>query len=219
MTVVIQCAATKRSDCGHLRTGDGRPVLFVAHPDRAPNTGPFVYARPDDLAEDGRPWRDHLLEYNAGDGFNPYGLLPARQLYTHPIYARLADHCGPNRLYILSAGWGLIPGHFLTPAYDVTFSAGAAEYKRRRKRDPFEDFRILPGDSSEPVVFFGGKAYTQLFARLSAGVGRRRIVLYNSDTRPDAPGCETVRFRTSTRTNWHYGCARAFVEGRFLTLR
>ncbi len=36
MIVVIQCAARKRPDAGHLKSTDGRQVIFVADPDSAP---------------------------------------------------------------------------------------------------------------------------------------------------------------------------------------
>ena len=52
-----------------------------------------------------------------------YGLLPAWQLYENPVYELLKNHCGLKRLYILSAGWGLITAGFLTPCYDITFTA------------------------------------------------------------------------------------------------
>ena len=62
MNVVIQCAASKRSNAGHMRRRDGTPVMFVADPAHAPRSSDLVYARPDDLGDDGRTWRDALLE-------------------------------------------------------------------------------------------------------------------------------------------------------------
>lgn len=51
-----------------MRQADGRPVVFVAQPEFAPEraaeeTG-FVYARPDDIADTGRTWREELVIYN-----------------------------------------------------------------------------------------------------------------------------------------------------------
>ena len=43
-------------------------MAFVADPTRAPCAGDLVYARPDDLADDGRTWRDLLLDYNRDPG-------------------------------------------------------------------------------------------------------------------------------------------------------
>ena len=64
--------------------------------------------------------------------------LPRRVDYAREFlkdWARLS-HSGLDRLYILSAGWGLIPGDFLTPNYDITFSAAqnVQRFKRRRHR-------------------------------------------------------------------------------------
>ena len=102
MIVVIQCAARKQDHAGRLRALDGRNVMFVAKPDAAPRSGSQVYARPDDVSDTGKSWRTVLQEYNAVPGDNPLGLLPAWQLYKNSTYNILADHCGPDRLYILS---------------------------------------------------------------------------------------------------------------------
>jgi hypothetical protein len=51
---------------------------------------------------------------------------------------------GIENTFILSAGWGLIDATFLTPAYDITFSAKADNFVRRRKRDAFYDLCLLP---------------------------------------------------------------------------
>ena len=64
MIAIIQCAASKREGAGRLVTADGRPVKFVAHPNLAPSDDRVVYARPDDVSDMERPWREVLLEYN-----------------------------------------------------------------------------------------------------------------------------------------------------------
>ena len=141
MIVVIQCAAGKKPDAGHLLGTDGRKVMFVADPDAVLTRSQippgrssgvtYAHARPDDISDTGKSWRTILREcnreYGADPGGNPHGLLPAWQLYQHPIYKCLAGRYGLKRLYILilSAGWGLIPADYLTPVYDITFTAGA----------------------------------------------------------------------------------------------
>jgi hypothetical protein len=210
MIVVIQCAATKRPDAGRFMSADGRPIVFVAHPELAPVSASCVYGRPDDSAGNGRTWRDHLLAYDATDG-NPLRLLPAYRLYENPVYGHLADQCGLGNLYILSAGWGLIGARFLTPYYDITFSQSAEPYKRRRREDRYQDFRLLPNETNEPIVFFGAKDYVPMFCALTAGVNSERTVFYNSSRAPEAPGCRLERFVTATRTNWHYECAHRFA--------
>ena len=218
MIVVIQCAARKQHDAGSLRTPDERHVLFVAKPDAddAESSGSQVYARPDDKSDWGESWRSVLQEYNANQDNNPFGLLQAWSLYKEKTYGLLLDHCGPDRLYILSAGWGLIRSDFLTPDYDITFSSHpkVAVYKRRRTHDVYYDFNMLPSDLAEPITFFGGKAYVSAFCNLTSNLKRPRYVWYNSKKKPAAPGCTLKRFHTTTRTNWHYECARAYVEGK-----
>jgi hypothetical protein len=213
MIVVIQCAAKKRDHAGHLKTADGRNVLFVADPRSAPPSDSHLYARPDDVSEDGLTWRDILLRYNRNTVRNELGLCRAVELYANPSYDRLAASVGAAQTYILSAGWGLIRGDFLTPNYDITFSASAEPYKRRKRTDSYRDLNMLPHRTSDPIVFFGGKDYVPLFCELTESAVARRTVFFNSDSAPDAPGCSLTRFQTTTRTNWHYECLNAFLNG------
>jgi hypothetical protein len=212
MIVVIQCAARKRPDAGHLRSSDGRPVIFVADPDNAPAQSGVVYARPDDLREDGKSWRNALLEYNDQREHNPLGLRAAYTLYQNSTYGRLVDKCDVESVYILSAGWGLINAAFLTPYYDITFSPSAAPYMRRRKWDVYRDFCMLPEGCDEEIIFFGGRDHLPLFHSLTETARGRRTVFYNADRAPTLPGCSLKRFETRTRTNWHYECADAFLD-------
>jgi len=211
--VVIQCAASKRVDAGHLRTADGTPVLFVANPELAPHSSSLMYACPDDPSPDGRSWRHNLLRYNEAPGNNPLGLLPAYELYANVMYRRLVARFGIANTFILSAGWGLIGASFLTPAYDITFSASAEDYKRRKKSAHYHDLQMLPEDCREDVVFVGGKDYLPLFCSLTSAMRCQRTVFYNSSSLPDAPGCSLKRFATTTRTNWHYECANELLQG------
>lgn len=215
MKIVIQCAASKDPAAGMMTTSDGTSVLFVADPARAPARTDVVYARPDDFAEDGQRGRDVLLRYNQQPGNNPLGLLPAWRLYRHPAYGKLVERFGAANVFILSAGWGLIRADFLTPAYDITFSAQADAYKRRRAHDAYADFNMLEGRGNEPVAFFGGKDYLPLFCRLTEDYAGRRIAVFNSATQPQAHGVRFVRYHTRTRTNWHYEAVNAFRDGAF----
>ncbi|MDE0209488.1 MAG: hypothetical protein OXJ64_06355 [Boseongicola sp.] len=214
MKVVIQCAKGKRRDAGRLRTVDGRSVMFVARPEFTMPGRERIHAKPDDPSDTGRSWRAVLEEYNASPKVNPLGLMPAWQLYKDRTYRLLFEHCGPERLYILSAGWGLIRSDFLTPDYDITFSGhrNVEVFKRRTPRDEYDDFNMLPRDSKEPITFFGGRAYIRQFCTLTDGVKAERHVWYNSSRKPIAPGCFLSRFDTRTRTNWHYECAQAYMH-------
>ena len=230
--IVIQCSAHKRSTAGRVRLRSGQEVLFVAKPDKAPKDGPCAYAHPDGPADTcpdeasgyGMSWRQKLDEYNQQfqrTGENPWNLLPASKLYTprepySNIYSNLVERYRPENVYILSAGWGLIRADFLTPDYNITFSNDrkVEPYKRRGKQDAYDDWRMLPDDTADEVVFFGDdEDYIKPFCELTGRVKGPRYVFFK-DNKPDAPGCHLRKFDTRTRTNWHYECARAFMDGK-----
>src|SRR5262249_22117057 len=139
--------------------------------------------------------------------------FPAYRLYENRAYERLVDRFGLANVYILSAGWGLVGADFLTPHYDITFRASADSYKRRRKTDRYEDFAFLPEGTRDDIVFLGGKDYLPLFCDLTADLHGTKIVFYNSANSPRVNGCALRRFETATRTNWHYECAKALIDG------
>jgi hypothetical protein len=211
--VVIQCAATKHKSAGFWRGKANQRVSFVADPARAPLNDGLQYARPDDSSEGGASWRELLLEYNTNPGNNPMGLYPAYQLYENEVYQRLVERMGVDNMYILSAGWGLIRASYLTPQYDITFSNAADAYKRRRKADSYADQCMLAEATEEHIVFFGGKDYVPLFCAMTRQVKGPRTVFYSSQSPPAATNCSLQRFVTTTRTNWHYECAKAFLAG------
>ena len=98
---------------------------------------------------------------------------------------------------------------FLTPDYDITFSTSAERWNRRRSADRCEDLCLI-GDPADEIVFLGGKDYLPLFCRLTTTLSRRKKVFFNSADSPNLPpGFTPVRYRTTTRTNWHYECARS----------
>lgn len=217
MIVVIQCAKTKTAGAGHLRLPNGKEVKFVAHPSDAPSKSGVSYARPDDAADTGKPWRVELLDYNLrhidNPNYNPLGLLPAWQFYDRQAYRMLVGHFGTDRFYILSAGWGLVKSDFLIPYYDIAFSPAPHErHQRRLLTDLYHDFALLPNDNPEPIIFLGGKHYVPLFCRLTKESKARRIVLHNSKQPPTAPNCEIHKFPTQQKTTWYYKCAEDLVE-------
>ena len=212
MKIVIQCAATKQPGAGRMRMSDGRDVLFIADPAAAPARPEVAYARPDDASDRGPSWRELLVDYNQDPDDNPLGLLPSYRLYMNPLYSALADRVGVANLYILSAGWGILPATFLTPDYDITFSSQADPWKRRGKRDRYADFPI-PDDSDETLLFFGSSSYLPLHAELTKNWNGPRLAFYNSSQVPAVGGLQLIRFETSTRTNWQYEPVRAFLTG------
>ena len=215
--VIIACAgsknrpASKDPNAGYLEMANGKPVLFVAYPEIAPQQSEVEYQRPDDIAPSGLSWREVLDKYNKtyrDTGANPLALLPAWRLYKNSAYGHLVNQLGEDKVFILSAGWGLIPAPFLTPDYDITFTVSAEAYKRRRQKDDwYDDFSILPKDTSHPIHFVGGKDYVPLFLRLTAETDAERVIHHVGYRPSPAPNCRFRRFETNRRTNWHYECA------------
>lgn len=217
MRIVMQCAGSKRADAGSFVAGDGRRVVFVARPDLVEDTADVLHAHPDQHSDrHGQTWRDRVVEANDRRNRNPFGLVPAAELYTPSAYSSLATFVGIEKLFILSAGWGLVAGSYLLPTYDITFSGSAERHKRRRADQRFQDLNAFEGESEEATVFVGGKDYLPLFLALTAGAKCRRHVFYNSATTPRVTGCILHLFPTSRRTNWHYECAEALAR-RHLT--
>lgn len=213
--VVIQCAASKAPEAGQFRDRHGGKLLFVARPEEAPLKEGIHYVRPDDLSDDGAlTWRERLHAYNSENEGNPLGLLPAYRLYTHAAYRNLVQAFGVEKVFILSAGWGLIRADFLTPSYDITFSNAAERYKRRGQRDRYADFRQLRRHGSEPIVFLGGKDYQPLFERLTAHIEAEKVIFHRSDSVPQRRGFGYVKYDTPARTNWHYLCVRDLLAGQ-----
>ena len=227
MIVVIACAASKDSSAGQLKTENKQPIMFVAKPQKVPKNEPGIYKHPDDPAYRGKSWRNVLDEYNrkhkrdASD--NPLGLLPASDLYTphrpyKKIYRELVEAFGVQNVFILSAGWGLIPADFLTPKYDITFSQDVKRmcpYKYRDKnQDIYEDFKKLPSDTRKAIVFLGGDSYVPLFCSLTERVRTKRIIFHKSKNPSKAPNCLLRPFEAKTKHRiWYYECARELMAG------
>lgn len=217
VTIVIACAGSKATDAGYWTTDEGKTVKFIARPGEAQPGGNVIYARPDDTDEQsGKTWRALLKEYNRrwrGKDDNGRELLPAYRLYSKPIYGDLVDKYGMERVFILSAGWGLIRSDFLTPQYDITFASGAG-CSRRKQSDWYDDCNEMPDSPGERIYLFAGLAYHKLFCRLIQGKGHERIVFYRSQEIPSCPGCRTKPYLANVQTNWHYLCARDFMNGK-----
>lgn len=216
MNIVIVCAARKEDRAGYLRQQDGQKVKFVADPDNAPRTESYVYARPDDISDIGVSWTETLHQYNETPENNPLGLLPAWKLYSDPTYKYLARKHGTERLYILSGAWGLISATFLTPMYNITCSTreNVKPYQRKKDEDCYGNFCVLPANTVEPVVFFGGKDYVEFFCSLTKSIKADRYIFYNSSRLPPTPGCQTKEFGLKHQGIWYYECARAFIDGK-----
>lgn len=220
MKIVIQCAGKKRPgkvDSGLRRPSDNLPVKFVARPDLAPPSASIAYARPDDMYDSTRTWRQVLLEYNELHEANPSRLTQAHELYAPSVYQGLTRRFGVENVFILSAGWGLIPAGFFTPDYDITFSGAPnvpAHARRAKGARGYDDFNLMPDDGDD-VVFLGGKDYLPLFHELARSSRGVKKVFFSSQSAPSlGEGFQVDRFVTDRRTNWHYECAQALIDGQ-----
>jgi hypothetical protein len=207
MKIVIQCAATKVSSAGYWRDDNNKRVNFIAQPSMAPENCGELFVRPDDIADEDKSYRDLLIAYNE-NGDNSFGLYKAWRLYSNPTYRKLVLAFGEENIFILSAGWGLVRSTFLLPQYDITFSHAGGKLKKRSAHDSYCDFAHIQENETDEVHFVGGKGYVPLFLDLTKSVANR-ILHYNSQTQPKAPGCQLKLFETTRRTNWHYDCAAA----------
>lgn len=126
---------------------------------------------------------------------------------------RLADHFGVQNVFILSAGCGLIPELPNALLRPLPSSASAEVYKWWLQADGYRDLNRLPAGEAMTSSSSAGRDYLPQFCALTAVTKGKRIVFYSSAKPPSAPGCQLRPFHTSTRTNWHYGCGNAFVNG------
>jgi hypothetical protein len=221
MKIVIQCAATKHSLNSEdgLRSKDNLHIKFVADPQLINITETTLSVTPDEIQNDSnKTWRDYINTYNKIQKHNPCKLFPAYKLYKHPIYTALVEKFGIENIFILSAGWGLISADFLTPEYDITFSNAKNVHpsSKRKKEMTFQDFCHLT-DDDESIIFFGGKDYLPLFCKLTLHSKAKKIVFFNSIKSPVLPSnFHVIKYETTQKTNWHYSCARDFIDGKLL---
>ncbi len=211
MKIVIQCASRKYNNAGRLTTLSGQHVNFVAHPEKCRENG--IFYRPDDMIEGMNcTWRDYLKSYNKNN-MNPNNLLKAGNLYKPAIYKELIDKYEAQKVFILSAGWGLIRSDFLIPYYNITFSNQGKSYSKRLPRDQFEDFNQLYEvgiNAGETIYFFGGQAYLPLYYKLTQGIVARKVIYHSQEAEFHRQGYEFIHYRSFT--NWHYFCARDFIS-------
>ena len=74
-------------------------------------------------------------------------------------------------------------------------------------------FSQLPSDCDDELVFFGGLSYLPLSCQLTHTYQGRRFVFYASGGQPSAPNCILGKYNTTDFRNWHYRCARDFMNG------
>jgi len=225
MKIIIQCSATKNGDIWTPSELGKFRVNFVAYPKGCTESPSLYYAHPDDRIPNGiETWRKYLIRYNLRykkSSENPDGLLKSAELYKTPIYRDLANNCGWENTFILSAGWGLVRADFLLPYYDITFSRNADRCKKRENNEQFYDFDHLTqcenSDIQETIYFFGGKDYLPLLYKLTRNINCKKVIYYKAKNIPKEEGYDYIECYTNRRTNWHYSCAEKFMKGNCLS--
>jgi len=203
--VIIQCAGRKKRN----------PlwgINFVAHPQD-----------PDEHHPDGTmssitdvSWRKYIEEYNNGlYKEHNQKLCKAGDLYLPKYYKAAINKLGWDRVYILSAGWGLIRSDYFIPSYDITFSSSAPRKNKRTIKTPFADWNQLK--DCKRFFFFGGINYLLFLYKLTQNLDCEKIVYYAADkVVNDAiwqfEGYTYVKYKKSF-TNWHYQALSDWLDG------
>jgi len=237
--VIIQCAGRKNQG---FWTWRGQKLVFVANKAKYLISHPSsdcVPCEPDDLVSgsDDLTWRRLLLEYYQTKCRSPViqdadELVQAWQLYTHPIYRSLAEgrKCSRASMFILSAGWGLVNADYRLPPYNITFSRapGTPAYARIGAAELWSKVQQLCGnplidvvDRNTTIHFFGGEQYRSLLYYYMDTVSGTKVVYHIGDIRPRESSQRPHGYvftqytpkNPELRTNWHYECARRFIEG------
>lgn len=210
--VVMICAREKQDHSSLIHPATNEQITFVAQPNGVNTFFPHRNIPGIDMT-----WRDYVTN-NQYHNVIPFMVY---QLYSHTVYRNLFNSFG-ERLFILSAGWGLVKAKFRLPYYNITFSAKAQPENRRRFNNPnpaYDDFKALSNhlNKGEDIVFIGGKDYIKQFIALTIELEGNKIIYYK--------GCEpairlpdaTYKFRRygliKQNTNWHYDLAQKFAYG------
>lgn len=76
---------------------------------------------------------------------------------------------------------------------------------------------------NEKIVFFGGADYLKLFYSLTKDLSNEKIIFYNKKNiysglpfLKNESSFKLIKYETTTRTNWHYGCAKDFLENKII---
>ena len=219
MKIIIQCCASKHENYWYYK---GHKIIFVANPDMCENKDSVEYCRTGQRTElNGLTWQEKLEQYNKQEG-NDDILKKAGELYKPNIYLELVTRFGPENVFILSAGWGLVRADFYLPAYDITFSYQQAsdKFKQRKyiKEDgKFAKFNHLECSGDELIYFFGGIGYLNMYYDLTRNLSCPKVIYYKSDKLDSetnrVKGYRYIKFITTKRQNWHYLCAKDFING------
>lgn len=181
--------------------------------------------KPDDISlVNNFTWKKYISSSEVQNG---HQLLEANTLYKDSIYRKLAD-CFGERLYISSAGWGIIRNKFRIPKYDITFKNNKDKSTYRAIKDGFlldlnhlkEDKNIL---GKEDIVFLGGLSYVPQFFELTKDLSNKKFILSNGNLSKnlgkklykkinDSPLFQIHNFNITDRLNWQIRVAEYVIQ-------
>ena len=222
--VVMICAKVKHNNT-HISVNN-QTIKFKA----VSNPGNFDFLPDDPKPNDKCTWRK-WVEDNQNNAAIPtlaYNLYSPRNPFNE-VYLNLNEKFD-DRLFILSAGWGLVKANFRLPNYDITFSGNNPANLRvfQNLNPPFNDFNHLTynhnvglNSENEDIVFIGSPDYIPLFIKLTQNLKCRKII-YWKRMKPKPIPIElpipnnTFLYRfynTAKNRNWHYELAQKYADG------
>ncbi len=143
--VVMMCSKSKQDNSDLIF--DNNPIAFKAISNR--NINQF---KPDDKVtlNENYTWRNFVSD-NQHQAIIPFR---AYELYRNNSYQYLFQAFN-RRMFIISAGWGIINAEFRLPNYDITFSENPDAETLRNDYDPdFHDYNQLIGVTEEDDIVF-----------------------------------------------------------------
>jgi len=162
----------------------------------------------------GSTWRD-LIYKNSKKG-NPLKLSKAYELYKEKLYGDLYTRFG-DRLYILSAGWGLVRSDMPLPKYDITFKSNnkIPINTIRKSQSRYKDFNHL-NQNIEDIIFIGTPGYLKLFYELTEPLICRKIVFWKGQNTLKIPlpnnSFELRSFESNNNRIWYKFLAKNVIE-------
>lgn len=207
--VVMMCSKSKQNNSELIY--DNNQITFKAITDKVINQ-----FKPDDYipGNNNYSWRNYVS--NNQNHINiPYR---AYELYTENVYQELFLTFG-NRLYIESAGWGIINAEFRLPNYDITFSDNAnKETIRHYQAGNYIDYNQLIVSNDDDIVFIGTEKYLPLFFNLTNQLPNRKIIYWKKDNTPikyPIPNNSFIyrRYKSNSPRRWFYELARKIANG------
>ena len=215
--VVMICAKEKKGNSKIIHENFNHPITFLAQPNGVNTFLPDGY-----IPNLNMTWRDYVTN-NQNHNIIPF---KSYQLYIHGVYQNLFTVFG-DRLFILSAGWGLVKAEFRLPNYDITFSKdekvplNSKRSTNMNKSPIYNDFKKLKVKKDDDIIFIGVPNYLNLFYELTRDFQNRKIIYYfgkGSKLKRYSPKKEFdyIQYEPKNPNNnrtWHYELAQKYADG------